>query len=425
MLTFERIRELRFERRRLWEEAKQLVEQASAEGRDLTAEEEVRFQKINAEIERLTKLIEQEERLLDLQPLVEGKLETGAYKGAALDGEGRGESPRRETVTAYPAYRRAFERLIRFGKDALIDEEVRLLERGRMEARALGATPDTAGGYLVPEDFARRIAEQLRYYANMYEVAQVIRTDSGNPLPWPVDQDAGTEGEIVPENGQTSEGDPAFAQAVLGAHLFSSKLVRVSLQLLQDSGVDLEAHLSRKLGERIGRAQARMFTTGTGTGEPEGVLTAAQQGKVGASGQTTSVTYDDLVDLIHSVDAAYRRSPSCRFMFHDTTLAALKKLKDNDGRPIWLPGVAVREPDTILGFRYVINNYMPEMAANAKSILFGDFSQYIIREVRAYSLIVLRERFAEYFQVGFVGYARADGRLLQPEAVKYYQNAAS
>jgi len=425
MLTFEKIRELRHQRRKLWEEAKQMIELAEAEQRDLTAEEKERWQKIDDEIQRLTKLIEHEERLLDLQPLVESRLEARAARYATGQEEEAAATPRRETVAGYPAYRRAFERLLRYGKDALIDEEIRLLERGRAEARALGTTPDTAGGYLVPAEFARRIAEQLRYYAEIREVAEVVQTDTGAPLPWPVDNEGGAEGEIVPENGATTEGDPTFSQAVLQAFLFSSKLVRVSIQLLSDAGIDLEEYLGRKLGERIGRIQARMFTTGTGTGEPEGVVTAAQQGKVGATGQTTSVTYDDLVDLMHSVDVAYRRSPSCRWMFHDTTLAALKKLKDSQGRPIWMPGVAVREPDTILGFRYIVNPYMPQMAAGAKSILFGDFSKYIVRDVRPLTMVVLRERFAELFQVAFVAYARADGKLLLPEAIKYYQNSAT
>ena len=146
---------------------------------------------------------------------------------------------------------------------------------------------------------------------------------------------------------------------------------------------------------------------------------------VGQVGQTTSVIYEDLVDLEHSVDPAYRAE--AEFMFHDDTLKVLKKLKDADGRPLWLPGVAVREPDTILGYNYVINQDMPIMAANAKSILFGDFSKYMIRDVMDLMLLRLVERYADFAQVGFIAFSRHDGDLLDAgtNPIKHYANSAT
>jgi len=416
MLTFEKIREMRYERRKLWEEAKQLVEQAGAKGRDLTPEEEERWQKIDAEIQRLTKLIEREERLLDLQPAVEGAIEATAHKMAA-EGEERAAS-RQE-----PEYSRVFVRYLLGGMDALEPEERSLLQKHRSEVRAQGTGSGAIGGYLVPEEFQRELEKALQAFTPVRQVARVIRTASGAPLQWPTVDDTSNVGELLGENTATTEQDVAFGQVTLNAYIYSSKAVRVSNTLLQDSAFAIEELLRDLLSERIGRILNQHLTTGTGTGQPQGVVTGAQQGKVGATGQTTSVTYDDLVDLIHSVDAAYRSSTNARFMLHDSTLAALKKLKDDQGQPIWLPGVAVREPDTILGFRYVINNDMPTMEASAKSILFGDFSKYIVREVMPITISVSRERYMEYFQTAFFGYARFDGRLIQPAAIKYYQNS--
>ncbi|MDQ7039783.1 MAG: phage major capsid protein, partial [Rhodothermus sp.] len=204
--------------------------------------------------------------------------------------------------------------------------------------------------------------------------------------------------------------------------------VRVSLQLMQDSAFDLEEFLADIFADRLGRALQDHITNGDGTTQPEGILTAipAAQTVVGATGQTTSVTYDDLVTLIHSVDPAYRSSPRAAFMMHDTTLAALRRLKDNSGRPLWQDGLQAGEPPRLLGFRVIVNNTMPQMSASAKSIVFGDFSKYILREV-GQGLVVRRldERYAEYLQTALLGFARYDGRVLQPAAFAVYQNSAT
>jgi HK97 family phage major capsid protein len=208
--------------------------------------------------------------------------------------------------------------------------------------------------------------------------------------------------------------------------MYTSKLVRVSLQLLQDSAFDMESWLARKLGERIGRAQNAHFTTGTGTAQPEGVQTNATIGKTGTTGQTTSVTYDDLIDLIHSVDPAYRSSGRARFMLNDATLGAARKLKDSQNRPLWEPSVQVGVPDSLLGYGYTINQDMPVMAADAKSILFGDFfAGYLIRDVRDVQLLRLAERYADYLQVGFLAFSRADGAPQDAAAIRAYRNSAT
>jgi HK97 family phage major capsid protein len=160
-------------------------------------------------------------------------------------------------------------------------------------------------------------------------------------------------------------------------------------------------------------------------------VTASASGKVGTTGQTLTVTYDDLVDLVHSIDPLYR-GPRARFMLHDSSLKVIQKLKDTQNRPIWVaglgePSLAAPNPSTILGYPYTINPDMPVMAANAKSILFGDFSNYLVREVTDFTVLRLVERYAEYLQVAFIGFQRVDGNLINAgtNPIKFYQNSAT
>ena len=253
----------------------------------------------------------------------------------------------------------------------------------------------------------------------------VLRTASGEPLPMPTANDVDNEGMIISENPteKVPEQDIAFGQETLGAYMYSSKSIRVSYQLLQDSAFDLPSYIAQKLGERIGRITNRHFTVGTGSGQPRGVVTMAPVGVTAASG--TAITDLELVDLVHSIDPAYRGQ--AEFMFNDQTLRELKKLRDAEGRPLWLPGIAVREPDTILGYRYVINTHMPVMEPGAMSVLFGDFGKYYIRDVMDITLVRLDEVYAEYGQVAFLAFSRHDGALLDAgtNPIKALQHPAS
>ncbi|MDF1506195.1 phage major capsid protein, partial [Roseisolibacter sp. H3M3-2] len=181
------------------------------------------------------------------------------------------------------------------------------------------------------------------------------------------------------------------------------------------------------LATRIARITNRLFTTGTGVNQPQGIVTAAAVGKAGVTGQATSLLTDDLIDLEHSIDPAYRAMPGVGWMFHDTTLRFLKKMKDAEGRPLWLPGFSTKEPDTFLGYRYRINQAMATMAANAKSVLFGDMSQYMIRDVMNVTLFRFDDSaFVTKGQIGFLAWSRHDGRLVSAGApIKVSQHSAS
>ena len=285
---------------------------------------------------------------------------------------------------------------------------------------------DAQGGYTVPTEVSGTIIEALKAFGGMRSVATVISTATGVPMTMPTSDGTAEEGEILGENTAAAAADPSFGVVNLGVHKYSSKTVAVPIELLQDSNADIEAFVNNRLITRLGRITNKHFTVGTGSSQPSGVLTGATLGVTGAKAQVDSVTYDDLVELEHSLDPAYREGGRCAFMFADTTLKAIKKLKDGQGRPLWLPGIDVKEPASILGYRYVINQSVPAMAATAKSVLFGDFSKYIIRDAMGITMYRFADSaFAQKGQVGFLAFMRSGGVLTDAQAVKFFQHGAA
>lgn len=324
------------------------------------------------------------------------------------------------------ARRTAFGVYLRGGASNLSPEQRQFLAPVDPEIRAAAAGTGSAGGYTVPAGFRDVLTETQKAYGGIANIADRIVTTTGQSLPWPTVDDTGNVGAILSENSQVTEQDFTFGQATLGAYMYTSKLVRVSIQLLEDSAFDLETWLARKLGERLGRAQAAHFATGTGSSQPQGAATGASSGKVGTTGQTATVIYDDLVDLVYSVDAAYRQSGRCAFVLNDASIKVIRKLKDSQNRPIWEVNTQVGQPDSLLGYPIVTDNGIATMAANAKSILFGDFTAgYVVRTVNDVVLLRLAERYADYLQVGFLAFQRADGLVQDSGAIKYYQNSAT
>lgn len=274
------------------------------------------------------------------------------------------------------------------------------------EARAQ-STSTTAGGYTIPTGFLNQLEASLLAFGGMREVATVIRTAEGNDLPIPTVSDHSNVGAILGENTQVSEQDITFGQITLKAYKYSSKLIRVSAELLQDTAIDLESFIGGALGERVARILNSHFTVGTNSSQPQGISASGSSVTAAATG---AVTYAELVDLQHSLDPAYRAN--ARFMMHDSTFKAIRKLLDGQNRPIFQPDISASSPGTLLGSPIVINQDVASMAASAKAIYFGDFSKYIIRDVQDFTLLRLEERYADYHQVGFVGFSRHDGRIL-------------
>jgi HK97 family phage major capsid protein len=326
----------------------------------------------------------------------------------------------------------------------MINAELRSMgipELRDMGSGGQGAYPGATTGFFVPVGFIDKVMEALKYYGPMLKGGPgdptIFDTTTGQPLPFPTDNDTTVTGELIGEGQQVTTADVTLGQIILGAYKFSSKLVKVSIELLQDSAFDFDAYLVKKFGTRLGRVINTYTTTGTGTSQPTGLVTQATLGATaigdsnnnGTSDSTNTIGSDDLINLEHSVDPLYR--PGSKYMMHDSTLRFLKTIKDKYGRPLWLPGLAVGAPDTINSYGYEINNDMGTLQTQSsspqvtvKSILFGQLPIFMIRRVKDLSVIRLEERFADYGQVAFLGFARLDSNLLDAgtHPVKYLAN---
>jgi HK97 family phage major capsid protein len=280
--------------------------------------------------------------------------------------------------------------------------------RCRRELRATNVVGTAnLGGDTVPDEMMLPLERALLAFGGMRQVSTIISTRTGANLPMPSSNDTTIKGEIILEDAAANEQAIAFGQITLGAFKYSSKMILVSLELMQDSATNMAALVGDAAGERIGRIHNDHFTTGTGTTQPRGITLDSF-----ASGVTTSaataVAYADLVNLKHSVDPAYRIG--AQWMMSDAIVSILAKLVDGDLRPLWLPSMVAGNPDMILGHPVVINQSMPT-GAGAKAIVFGQLSKYYIREVLEFTLVRLDERYAERAVIAFLAWTRNDGRL--------------
>lgn len=412
--TLARRQRLVDEQNTVWQRMQEIMQTAEAENRELTAEERQNWDQAEARLTEVSGDLERLERMAQLGSVDRNQIITTSDRGDDEEADAA-------------RYAEAFGLYLRHGMDGLQAEQRQLLQGGfnRLEARAMATTPDTAGGYLVPDTFRNTMTETMKAYGGLLNICQVITTADGGDLWWPTNDDTGNEGALLSENQQVPEQDMAVGRRELSAYIFTSKLVKLSWKLMRDSAFDIESWLPRKLGERIGRAAAGYLITGSGVKQPEGLVTQVRVGKTGGAGQTTSVVYDDLVDLEHSIDPAYR-GQNCRWLMNDQTLKVLRKLKDGDGRPLWVPVPAPGFASTLNGYPYTIDNKMPVPAASAKSIVFGDFQAgYVVRQVQGVTTIRLNERYADYLQSGFFGYAELDGMVDDPSAIAAYEHAAA
>ena len=336
-------------------------------------------------------------------------------------------------------YARAFSSYLRNGLNPTerggrgVSDEDRavLISRRGSERRDMGVATGSDGGYFVPTGFVYNVESAMKWYGSMLQSSTIMDTASGQPLPWPTDNDTTIVGEQIDENTQVTTADITLGSITFNAWKYSTKLVKVSIELLQDSAFNFDDYLAAKFGMRLGRILNTKFTTGAGTTEPTGIVTAAAAGPtaIGAAGNTggsdsatNTIGSTDLVELEHSVDPAYRvAGVGAGFMLSDTALKLLKEVLDKYGRPIWKPGIASGTPDSLGGYPYWINNDMAAPAASAKSMLFGALKKYQIRRVAEMRILRLTERFADFGQVGFLGFARYDGNLLDAgtHPVKY------
>lgn len=329
------------------------------------------------------------------------------------------------------AYNKAFWNFLRVGREGLSPEDAKTIRQriNQPEIKnALGSGSTSTGGAVVPTTTFRGIVEAQKAFGGLRSSrATVLTTGTGEPMPIPTDNDTDNKAVIVGENNTLhTDGDPEFNKVDLNVFKYSSKIILVPLELLQDSVINLEQFLSDRIAKRMGRGTNYHFTVGDASGEPGGLAFRATLGATAAV--PNAISYDDLVELQHSVDPSYRAQ--AEWMMNDSSLKIIKKLKDEQDRPLWLPGLAVQEPDSILGRPYIINQDMAEIdnvTDGDRVILFGDMSTYWIRDVDGMVITRLNERYADTGQVGFVAISRHGGNLIDggTHPVKYLTTAAA
>ena len=279
---------------------------------------------------------------------------------------------------------------------------------------ALQIGDDAEGGYLVPDEYERTLVDALQEENRLRGLCKIIRTSSGDRK-IPLVASHGTA-SWVEEEGAIPESDDAFGQITIGAHKIAS-MIKVSDELLQDSVFDVASYIATEFARRVGDAEEAAFINGDGSGKPYGMLHATNGAAAGVTAASaTAITADELLDLIYSLRAPYRKRAV--FLMHDSTIKAIRKLKDGNGQYLWQPGMKEGAPDMLLGYRLVTSTHMPVIAAAAKPILFGDLTSYWIADREGRSMQRLNELYAATGQVGFRVTQRVDGRLVQTEGLK-------
>lgn len=285
--------------------------------------------------------------------------------------------------------------------------------------RAQSEGLSSAGGFLVPTTLSDKIIERLKAFGGFGQAAEQLTTASGNPFAYVTNDDVSNLGALVPENSLITTGaDLVFGERLLGAYKFAtvganSLPLKVSWELLQDSSIDIESFIAKKFAERIQRKLADAFVNGSGISEPQGVLngglTAATQWS-----SNTAPTYADLVNIVHSLDPAYRSG--AKWVFNDKTMALIEKLVDSTGRPlIWnTQGLLADAPNErmLLGYPVIIDQAFADPSGGNSFGIFGDPSQaYIVRKVKDFTMVVLNELYAPNGQTGYIGWGRWDGMV--------------
>ena len=402
------ILELREKRAKAWEAAKAFLDSHRKENGVLSAEDDAAYTKMEQEITDLGKEIARLER----QEALDAELNRPVNKpltgkpGGKADADG-GED---KTGRASDDYRKNFWNAMR--SKAPMPNVTNALQVGT----------DSEGGYLVPDEYERTLVEALEEENIFRQMAKVIKTSSGDRK-IPVVASKGTA-SWIDEEGAYPESDDSFGQVSIGAYKLGT-MIKVSEELLNDSVFDLQSYISREFARRIGAKEEEAFFTGDGKGKPLGVLAATGGAETGVTAASaTAVTADELMDLYYSLKSPYRKKSV--WVLNDSTIKAIRKLKDNNGQYLWQPSLTAGAPDMILGRPIKTSAYMPAIAAGAKTIAFGDFSYYWIADRQGRSFKRLNELFAATGQVGFLASQRVDGKMILAEAVKVLvQKAAS
>jgi len=397
--------ELREKRVQTWNAAKAFLDSHRGNDGTLSAEDDAIYNKMIDDIDRLGKEVMRLEKLeaLDVEMSKPTSKPLASVPGAAPGDD----NPKSKTGRGTQDYSGSFWRMMR---SKSVPHEV---------LNALQVGTDTEGGYLVPDEYEKTLIEALQEQNIFRQLAHVIHTSSGDRK-IPVVTSKGTA-SWIDEEQQYPESDDAFGQVSIGAYKLAT-MIKVSEELLNDSVFDIPSYIAREFARRIGAAEEEAFFTGNGTGRPLGILAATGGAQVGVTAaKADAVTFDEVMDLYHSLRTPYRRNAV--FIMNDSTVKALRKLKNGAGDYIWQPSVTANTPDTILNRPVVTSGFMPTLATGNKTILFGDMGYYWVADREGRSFKRLNELYAPTGQVGFLASQRVDGKLILAEAVQVLQQA--
>ena len=398
-------KQMREKRGALVEQMQGMVAAAKAEGRNLSNEENEKFDAISNEVDELRSAAARIERSEELK------------KEMAAKAEVRDNAP-----AAKVEARDAFNAYLRKGMNGINSAEARALAELRGSDTQI-TTNDGLGGFLVPENWSDFVSATELFKSDIEQVATVIRTANGQHFNLPANDDTAVVAAILGEGTAETVSDMTFTNVKFEPFTYSSKIVKVSNQLISDNAFDLGSFVGGQLANRLKRGINAHLTTGDASSKPQGIVTGSTLGKTAAS--ATAVTVSEVMDLFYSVDASYRNAPGAAFMMNSATAKAVRVLgfgSSNDF-PAYVPGMTVGEPDMLFGKPVYINEDMDGIATGNKSIIFGDLKQYYVHEAGGVQLLRLSERFADALSTGYIAYRRVDGNVLQGSAIKHLVQA--
>jgi HK97 family phage major capsid protein len=396
-----KIFELREKRAKAWEAAKAFLDSKRGTDGLVSAEDTAVYDKMEADIVGLGKEIDRLERQQSLD------LELSKPVNTPIRNQPNVTGTEVKTGRASDEYRQSFWKAMR--------------NKNHIDVQnALQIGTDSEGGYLAPDEFENTLVEALKEENIFRRLAKIISTSSGDKK-IPVVASKGTA-SWVDEEGAIPESDDAFGQVSIGAYKLAT-MIKVSEELLNDSVFRLEAYIANEFARRIGTKEEEAFFVGDGTGKPTGIFAATGGGQLGVTTASASaITIDEIMDLYYSLKSPYRNRAT--FLMNDTTVKAVRKLKDGAGQYLWQPSLTAGAPDTILNRPILTSSFVPAIASAAKTIAFGDYGYYWIADRQGRSFQRLNELFAANGQVGFRATQRVDGKLVLAEAVKYLQMKA-
>lgn len=401
----EDIKKLSDELGSIFDKQSRIYADAKSEGREVTKEEENRFDDLQADYAKKSKSIEQL-KALDANNFskVESIEKIAEATGKSVSKVEDEQAMQRQCLKSY----------LLVGFHGMSNEERAFVTRDQ------SSTTNSEGGYTVDQTMGSRIIEAMANFGGMREVSSVLTTSKGEQINYPTNDDTAQAGAWLAENAAASQADLVFGTIALNAWTLSSKYIPVSSQLLQDSSFNIEQYVIDQLAKRLGRGSNLAYTTGDGSSKPTGVTTTSLVGKAAAA--VAATTFNEMLDLKYSVDRDYRGNG--RWMFNDNTALAMKKIAlASANQSLWQEGIIGGTPATIDGNPFTINNDMPDMAAGTHPILFGDFKQYMIRDAAGINIRRSNEVNFLKNQTTFLGELRTEGKLLDTAAIKHMRMA--